>query len=74
MKQFGKWYWLLAKMRGNWCTIAKVENNFHHAFGNNVFFSKRRHSVNLPNGVDDLLHGDALRYIKVAVHLSGYAE
>ena len=47
---------LVAEMRGNWCTIAKVENNFNNAFGNNVFFSKRRQSVNLPNGMDDILH------------------
>ena len=65
---------LVGEMRGNSCTIAKVENNFHYPFGNDVFFSKRRHLVNLPNGVDDILDRDVLRYIKVAIHLSGDVE
>ena len=60
---------LVAELRGNSRTIAKVENKFNDAFGYDVFFSKRRQTINLPNRVDSSLDFGILRDVKVAVHL-----
>ena len=60
---------LVAQPCSNWETIAEVENKFNDTFGYNVLFSKRRQTINLPNGMNGCLHFRILWNIKMAVHL-----